>query len=304
MTEVHAETPGHKTRPASGHHHGHVRTADSLELACQSWISAVPRGLIVIVHGLAEHSGRYHDTAEFFCANNWSVYACDLRAHGHSPNPPKAGRVHVRRFSDYFLDVDAVVQLAREQHPDLPLFILGHSMGGLISISYALEKPEGLAGVIISSPALGTHPDFSPPLLLRILVGILSRIAPRVLVESELDTEAISRDPAVVKAYLDDPLISHKISARWYSELLKTMKKAHRNAGRLQAPMLLMQSGADRLVDPEGPVRWNRSAPEGLVDLAVWDGLYHEMFNEPEKDRVRDRVIAWLERQAPIAENN
>lgn len=304
MTEVHAETPGRETRPAPGHHHGHVRTADSLELACQSWISTAPRGLIVIVHGLAEHSGRYHDTAEFFRANDWSVYACDLRAHGHSPNPPKAGRVHVRRFLDYFLDVDAVVQLAREQHPDLPLFILGHSMGGLISISYALEKPEGLAGVVISSPALGTHPDFSPPLLLRILVGILSRIAPRVLVKSELDTEAISRDPAVVKAYLDDPLISHRISARWYSELLKTMKKAHRNAGRLQAPMLLMQSGADRLVDPDAPARWSRSAPEGLVDLVVWDGLYHEMFNEPEKDRVRNRVVGWLERQQPIAENN
>jgi alpha-beta hydrolase superfamily lysophospholipase len=304
MTEFHAETAGTGSRPAAGHHHGRVRTADQLDLVCQSWISPAPRGVIVVVHGLAEHSGRYHDTAEFFCANNWSVYACDLRAHGHSPNPPKAGRVHVRRFSDYFLDVDAVVQQAQKQHPDLPLFILGHSMGGLISISYALEKPDGLAGVIISSPALGTHPDFSPPLLLRILVGILSRIAPRVLVDSELDTEAISRDPAVVKAYLDDPLVSQKISARWYSELLKTMKKAHRNAGRLQVPMLLMQSGADRLVDPAAPALWGHSAPAGLVDLVVWDGLYHEMFNEPEKDLVRNKVIAWLEGLPPTARSS
>ncbi|MBT8047987.1 MAG: alpha/beta hydrolase [Xanthomonadales bacterium] len=292
MTESRA-IPG----SAAGHHHDRVQTADQLDLVCQSWVCPSPRGVIVIVHGLAEHSGRYHETAEYFCANNWSVFACDLRAHGHSPNPPKAGRVHVRRFTDYFMDVDAVTEWARNRHPELPLFLLGHSMGGLISISHALEKPRGLAGVVISSPALGTHPEFKPPLMLKILVGILSRIAPRVLVDSELDTQAISRDPEVVKAYLDDPLVSQKISVRWYSELLKTMKKVNRNAGTLQVPMLLMQSGSDCLVDPEAPGRWARAAPAEKVELVVWDGLYHEMFNEPEKDLVRRRVLEWLDKR-------
>jgi alpha-beta hydrolase superfamily lysophospholipase len=278
----------------TGHHQGRVRTADQLELVWRSWIPVMPKGIVVIIHGLAEHGGRYQETAEFLCANDWGVYACDLRAHGLSPDPPKAGRVHVQRFTDYFMDVDALTGLARNEHPGLPLFILGHSMGGLISISYSLEKPEGLAGAIISSPALGTHPEFKPPVLLKILVSILSRIAPRVLVDSELDTQAISRDPRVVKAYLDDPLISQKISARWYAELLRTIKKANRNAGTLRVPMLLMQSGSDRLVDPEAPGRWASAAPAGLVDLVVWEGLYHEMFNEPEKGRVRDRVLEWL----------
>jgi alpha-beta hydrolase superfamily lysophospholipase len=283
-----------------GHHQGRVRTSDALDLVWQSWKPPTPGGVIVIVHGLAEHGGRYRETAEFLADNGWAVYACDLRAHGLSPNPPKAGRVHVDRFTDYFRDVEAMTGLARGEYPELPLFILGHSMGGLISIRYVLERPEGLAGAIISSPALGTHPAFKPPAFLRILVRVLSFLAPRVRVDSELDTDAISRDPDVVKAYREDPLISEKISARWYSEILKSMKRAHQAAGSLRVPMLLMQSGEDRLVDPAAPGRWAEAAPPALVERVTWDGLYHEMLNEPEKDRVRARILEWLDaRTAP-----
>ncbi len=276
------------------HHQGRVKTTDQLDLVWQSWTPESPRGVIVIIHGLAEHSGRYQETAKFLSENGWAVYACDLRAHGLSPDPPKAGRVHVNRFEDYFRDVDALTGLAREKYPELPMYLLGHSMGGLISIRYSLEKPAGLAGVIISSPALGTHPEFKPPFLLKLMVSILSRLAPRLLVASDLDTQAISRDPAVVKAYIDDPLVSQKVSTRWYNEIMKSMRKAHAGAASLRIPMLLMQSGADRLVDPAAPGRWVKAAPDGLVDLVVWDELYHEMFNEPEKDRVRARLLEWL----------
>jgi alpha-beta hydrolase superfamily lysophospholipase len=281
------------------HRHGRINTADQLDLVWQSWTPVSPRGVIVIIHGLAEHSGRYRETAEFLSENGWAVYACDLRAHGLSPDPPKAGRVHVNRFEDYFRDVDALTGLAREKHRQLPIYLLGHSMGGLISIRYSLEKPAGLAGAIISSPALGTHPEFKPPLFLKLMVSILSRLAPRLLVASDLDTRAISRDPAVVKAYIDDPLVSQKISTRWYGEIMKSMKKAHKSAASLRIPMLLMQSGDDRLVDPAAPGRWAKAAPNGLVELVVWDGLYHEMFNEPEKDRVRARLIEWLDGHLP-----
>jgi len=281
------------------HHHGRITTADGLDLVWQSWTPASPRGVIVIIHGLAEHSERYRESAEFLSENGWAVYACDLRAHGLSPNPPKAGRVHVNRFEDYFRDVDALTGLARDKHGDLPMYLLGHSMGGLISIRYSLEKPTGLAGAIISSPALGTHPEFKPPVLLKLMVSILSRLAPRLLVASDLDTQAISRDPAVVKAYIDDPLVSQKVSTRWYSEIMKSMKKAHKDAASLRIPMLLMQSGADRLVDPAAPGRWANATPDGLVELVVWDGLYHEMLNEPEKDRVRARLLEWLDGHLP-----
>jgi len=299
MTEENGTPLAKEAGIEAGHNRGRVRTADQLDLVWRSWKPETPKGIVVIIHGLAEHSGRYQATAEFLSDNDWAVYACDLRAHGLSPDPPKAGRVHVKQFTDYFMDVDAIAGLARKHHPGLPLFVLGHSMGGLITINYALERPEGLAGVIISSPALATHPEFKPPALLKILVSILSLVAPRVLVDSELDTQAISRDPEVVKAYLDDPLISQKISARWYSQLLKTMKKANRNAGALRVPMLLMQSGSDRLVDPSAPGRFASAAPAGLVDLVLWEGLYHEMFNEPEKDQVCTRLLEWLGKQNP-----
>ena len=130
-----------------------VKTSDGLELFSQNWVPQPAVGAIVIIHGLAEHSGRYAATAKHLAGDGWAVYACDLRGHGLSPDGHKPGRVHVDKFSDYALDVDALMKLARERHPGLPLVILGHSMGGLISITYALDHPDDLDGAIISSPA-------------------------------------------------------------------------------------------------------------------------------------------------------
>jgi alpha-beta hydrolase superfamily lysophospholipase len=285
-----------ESHPAE-YNRGNVTSSDQMELVWQSWLPSNPKGVVTIVHGLAEHGGRYQDTAKALTAAGWAVYTVDLRAHGLSPNPPRAGRVHVNRFEDYFRDVDALTGLAAQNHPGLPLFLLGHSMGGLISIRYSLEKPDKLAGVIISSPALGIHPDVRLPIFLKIMVGVLSRLAPRFRVPSDLDTNAISRDPGVVKAYIDDPLISQKVSTRWYAEFFKSIKKANEGAASLRIPMLLMQSGADQLVDPDAPRRWQEEAPREMVDLVVWDGLFHEMLNEPEKVQVRARLLDWLETQ-------
>jgi len=170
-------------------------------------------------------------------------------------------------------------------------------MGGLITISYVLQSSEPVSGAIISSPALGTHPDFKPPAVLRLLVSVLDRLAPRIRFPSDLDTSAVSRDPAVVQAYLDDPLVSQKVSARWYAEILRTIRRAHADAHALSVPLLLMQSGADRLVDPAAPARWADAAPPGLVELVTWQGFYHEMFNEPERHQVRLRTLEWLLQQ-------
>jgi alpha-beta hydrolase superfamily lysophospholipase len=296
MSEI-AGTPESVEPPRVTWQEGRCTAADGLELYWQSWVPASPLGLLVIVHGLAEHGGRYRDTAQDFAASGWAVFAGDLRGHGRSANVPVAGRVHIRRFTDYFLDADAFIEIAREHHAGLPLFLLGHSMGGLITIRYVLQHPAGQAGAIISSPALGTHPDFKPPALLRILVSVLDRLAPRLRFPSDLDTQAISRDPEVVRAYLDDPLVSSKVSARWYAEILRSMQQAHVDAHTLQIPMLLMQSGSDRLVDPAAPARWAGAAPPGRVEVVNWEGLYHEMFNEPEKPKVRQRTLDWLKQQ-------
>ena len=273
------------------------RTTDALDLHCRHLSPPDPRGVIVIVHGLGEHSGRYRRTVEYFASQGWGVVTGDLRGHGRSPDAAGGGRVFVRRFEDYFFDVDALVAVARQRHPALPLFLLGHSMGGLITIGYVLRDSAGLAGAVISSPALDTHPEFRPPLALRLLVSLLSWLAPAKLFPSDLDTDALSRDPDVVQAYVEDPLVSRAVSARWYAETMKAMKRTRAQAGALRLPMLLMQSGADRLVDPDAPARWADAAPPGLVEQVNWEGFYHEMYNEPGKEAVRARTLAWLQAQ-------
>lgn len=305
MSEQNQQSASEQTPPAH-RDEGYCRSSDGLDLHWRAWTPSAPHGVIVIIHGLAEHGGRYQETAEYLAAHGWAVYAGDLRGHGLSPDAPGAGRVHVERFTDYFMDAEAFMNVALEHHAGMPMFLLGHSMGGLVTINYVLQSSDRLAGAIISSPALGTHPDFKPPAILRLLVTVLDRLAPRLRFPSDLDTNAISRDPEVVRAYVDDPLVSQKVSARWYAEILRAIDWAHANAEALQIPLLLMQSGADRLVDPAAPARWAGSTPAGQVELVQWEGLYHEMFNEPERQQVRRRVLEWLLRQTaqPTADSD
>jgi alpha-beta hydrolase superfamily lysophospholipase len=212
--------------------------------------------------------------------------------------------VHVDHFSDYANDVSAMLSHAKQRHPGLPIVILGHSMGGLISLTYALNYPDDLDGAVLSSPALGTHPDARPPAILNLLVRVLVRIKPRMLFPSDLDNNAISRDPDVVRAYIDDPLVSEKVSASWYVEITKAIEDIQGRAAELKIPTLLMQSGADRLVDPQAAPRWAKDAPKDILRLVVWDELFHEMFNEPEKDKVFACVLDWLSQKFPTQDTS
>jgi alpha-beta hydrolase superfamily lysophospholipase len=273
---------------------GEVTTSDALELYWQSWRPQTPVGVIVLVHGLADHSSRFKETAGYFAARGWAVFAVDFRGHGLSSDGHKPGRVHVNHFDDYTMDVEAIMALATSLYPDKPCVIMGHSMGGLVSLRYALDHPGELAGAVISSPMLAPHPDSRIPKLLELLVRVLSVLTPRLLFPTELDASAVSRDPAVVKAYSDDPLVSGKISARWYTAANLAMTEMRGRAAEISIPLLLMQSGADKLVDSEATRRWAKGVPAKNLEFIVWDDLYHEMFNEAEKGLVRERVSNWL----------
>jgi lysophospholipase len=206
----------------------------------------------------------------------------------------------VDRFDDYLDDVDAALFLVRERHPGLPVFLLGHSMGGLIAIRHLLVRPGAVKGAVVSSPLLGFHSAADASAVTKLGARALSILAPRTLVPSGLDPNKLCRDRSVVDAYVQDPLVSNKVSARWYASTLKVMAETYAGAGSLQVPMLLMQSGGDRLVDPEATRRWARAAPERLVRLVWWDGLFHEMFNEPEREQVLARADDWLGEQLSI----
>jgi alpha-beta hydrolase superfamily lysophospholipase len=236
------------------HDQGKLITADRTELAWQDWTPPAAQGVIVVVHGLAEHSGRYRETAEYLAHHGWAVIAADLRGHGQSADGSHSGRVHVDEFSDYFHDVDAMVNW-----PEKTRWLAAGPAGTLHGpdcLVLCAGKTAGLHGAIISSPALGTHPASQPPLLLKLVVQVLSRLAPRLLFKSDLDTGAISRDPEVVQAYIDDPLVSKKVSARWYTSMMKAMDHAFDRAHSLCVPLLLMQSrrsiGRSRCYHPLG----------------------------------------------------
>lgn len=279
----------------------------------RQWSPAKPRGALLIIHGLAEHSGRYGFVVDHFTARGYACWSFDLRGHGLSTGL----RVHVDRFDEYQQEVTAVYRLLRQHHgEDLPVYLVGHSMGGQIALRYilalssetslALSSDELLgiaphkppAGAILSSPAIGGHPDLDPNPILGLVARLLSIVAPRTLFPTDLDASTISRDPAVVEAYRNDPLVGGKVSARWFTEIRRAMKNTLKRADDLGLPVLLMQSGDDRLVDAAASRRFADAAPAQHLEYVEWEGLFHEMFNEPEREEVFERMERWLGEQA------
>ncbi len=260
------------------------------------WRAAVPENAdpravtLVFVHGLAEHSGRYGYPFEYFTGRGWPCYALDLRGHGKSGGR----RVHIQRFSDYLDDVDALIDLVREQRPEAPIFLVGHSMGGVVSILYTIERGRHLKGLVLSSPGLRAHPESAPSSFLLLLGKMASIIAPGLHFSSGLDPTFVSLNTEVVDAYRADPLVTSKVTARWATEFLAAQKRCARSAAQLKVPTLVMQSGDDRLVDPESTQRWAEQLPTASAEFHLWPGFFHEMLNEPERLQVFEKIEAWI----------
>lgn len=268
-----------------------MSTGDGLELFWRGWRPPAPSGVLLLVHGLAEHSGRYGHVGRYAAARGWAAYAFDARAHGRSPGP----KVHVRRFEEFLEDVRSMLALVRERHPGLPVFLLGHSQGGLVVLLYALRHPEGLAGIAVTSPFLDTHPARRPSAAFRLALAVLLRVAPRLLLPSGADPRLVSRDPAVVKAYVEDPLVSRRVSPAWYAALRRAQAEVRGGAARLAVPALVLASPDDGLVDPEAVRRFVAAAPADKVEASWWPGLSHELMNEPEREQVLARIDGWLQ---------
>ncbi len=272
---------------------GRLPTPDGLSLYFQSWQPAEPRAVVVLVHGLAEHSGRYEAVARSFTEAGLAVYAPDQRGHGKSPGR----RVHIRSFDEYRADVRATLAHARAEQPGLPLFLLGHSQGGLVAATLALREPEGLAGLVLSSPFLGIAARSRPSPLLALAARVLAALAPRTLFPSTVDPSLLSRDSSVGAAYAADPLVSNTVSAGWFQAANVALAEAHDRAPVLRVPTLLLYAGADALVDPEATARWLTRAPKPLMEAFRYDGFYHEILNAPERDQVLSRINGWISKR-------
>jgi acylglycerol lipase len=275
---------------------GHETTPGG-RLYWQAWSPARPRAALLLVHGLAEHSGRYAHVARRFAACGYASVGLDYRGHGCSPGP----RVHIESFDAWCDDVAAGLALARRMHPGLPVVPVGHSQGGLLVLLQALRDPDARPCTVVSSPLLGVAPPSRPGTALRLASRVLLRVAPRLLVPNKVNADWLSHDPAVGRAYGDDPLVSHKVSAGWHRALQRAMSSAHAQAGRWASPLLVLSSHGDHIVDAQAVAAWVARTPTGTVDAAYWDDLHHELFNETRNEEVFAVVEKWLDGRLPPA---
>jgi lysophospholipase len=262
-----------------------------IDLHAQAWLPEdTPRAVIVVAHGLAEHGGRYQDLAGELVGRGYGVYAVDHRGHGRSSGSP----ANIDRFTYVVTDFCAFTEHCARQHVDAPVFLLGHSMGGAVAFASALRLQRRLRGLVLSAPALAT--DQPVPPWKETLVRLLSVVAPDTGALA-LPAEAVSRDPAVVARYIADPLVHHKsIPARTLVELLDAMRGFAARAPDLQLPTLVLHGTADRLVPLAATERVYESFGTSECVVKRYDGLYHEVFNEPERDKVTADLFRWLGR--------
>ena len=256
----------------------------------QCWLpDTEPRAVLVIAHGLAEHGGRYANVVDHLVPRGYAIYAPDHRGHGKS----EGWRCYVERFEHYLYDLETFLGIIRGAQPDRRLFLVGHSMGGTIAVAYALHHQNELDGLIISGGVFKPGTSISPVQIA--LAGVLSVILPRMGV-TVLDASGLSRDQNVVQAYVDDPLVYRgKISARMGAELLRVIRQLPRQAERIRLPILVMHGTDDRLSDPQGSqLLYDRVSSEDK-NLIFYKDYYHEIFNEPGRERVLADMEGWLE---------
>ncbi|MBV9089354.1 MAG: lysophospholipase [Mycobacteriaceae bacterium] len=248
----------------------------------------VPRGVVVLSHGYAEHARRYDHVAQRLGQAGLIVYALDHRGHGRSGGK----RVWLKQLSDYTDDFSALVGIAARDHPDLKRIVLGHSMGGGIVFAYGAQHPADYHAMVLSGPAVAAQ--LEAPLALRVVGKALGRFFPGAPAK-KLPTDAISRDADVVARYNADPLVYHGwLPAGISRALLQVGENQSQLAAKLSAPLLIVHGEQDRLIGIQGSRMLADNAASTDVALKIYPGLYHEVFNEPEKDLVLDDVASWI----------
>ncbi|MEV5650300.1 lysophospholipase [Nocardia sp. NPDC052254] len=255
----------------------------------RAWLPEGPvRAVVVLVHGVAEHSGRYDHVGKRLADSGFAVYAFDHIGHGRSAG----GSANIESLDAAADNVNTMLAIASAKHPDLPRFILGHSMGSLITLYLATRAPVDVTGIAVSAPPVVLEAG-NP--IQRLLAPVLSRWAPGLGV-LQLDSAMISRDPEVIRAYDSDPLVHRgKLPARTATEILRGAEFVLGHLDALRVPTLVMHGGDDALAIPTGADRIEAGAAATDLTVLRYPGLYHEIFNEPEQQRVLDDLVRWLE---------
>jgi len=264
---------------------------DGLDIFYRHMPAENEKAQLVVAHGLGEHSGRYINIFNRLIPAGFSIWALDFCGHGRS----QGKRGHVDTFDQYVLDLKSLVEQAHQNGPsNSKLFLLGHSMGGLIALNYTERFSETLDGVVASSPGLGLTVEV--PAVKALLGRVMSSIWPGLSMGNELDASKISHDPDVVKAYLDDPLVHDRVTARFFTEFMSAMDETNTNVSGINVPILMQVAGEDHLTDAQSAKSFFERLDSPDKTLHFYDKLYHEVYNETraEKETVIDDLEKWL----------
>jgi len=262
----------------------------NIEIAFQGWAVDRPKAVVVVVHGLGEHSGRYMNIIETMAGKGISFFGLDHRGHGRS----QGIRGHIDSFMDYIIDLKTFVNMVHEAHKDTPVIMLGHSLGGAIACRYALTYQNDIDGLILSSAAL--MPAVKIPAIKRMAGVVLSKIFPTVNMANELDSIYLSHDENVVKAYNEDPLVHGLVTPRFFTEFTANGQFCLDHASQLRLPLLIFHGTGDRFCNIKGSeFVYERSLSEDKK-FEVFPDLYHETMNETvkEKAKVLAVVSKWM----------
>jgi acylglycerol lipase len=288
-----AAHPPRRWSVSTAYEEGHRKIAANQSTYWQAWLPLDPaRAVVIIVHGVHEHSSRYAHVGTRLAAAGYAVYAADHRGHGRSGGR----RGNIERMTLIVDDLSSFVLFAAQRHPGVPVFMVGHSLGGLIALHYATQPRVLLAGLVESGPAVEVTAGSARQ---RRLAGLLSALVPNLGVAA-LGTEQISRDPAVVRAYHEDPLVYRgKIKARTGAEILAAMEGLPARLPRLAMPLLLLHGTDDRICALTGSTMVHDTVSSADKTLHRYEGLYHEVFNEPEREQILTDLLRWLDQHLP-----
>jgi acylglycerol lipase len=267
--------------------HGRLTGAGGVQIYWQAWLPAANTdAVIVIAHGAGEHSGRYGHVAARLVAEGYAAYAIEHRGHGRSDGP----RALIDRLEHAVADLHQLVVITAGEHPAAPVFLLGHSMGGTVAIAYAIRHQDRLSGLILSGPLAAIDASAG----LRTAGRALSVVAPRLPLIG-IDPSLISRDLAVVRAYESDPLVHHgKLPIRTAAELAAAIESFPEAVGAITVPTLIAYGTADGLCPSAGSVMLAQRIGAADTTVKAYEGLYHEILNEPEQNEVLDDIGQWL----------
>jgi alpha-beta hydrolase superfamily lysophospholipase len=266
-----------------------LQTQDDLTLHGTIYAPMDPKALVVLIHGMGEHFGRYAHVAEFFTRNGYAFAGMDLRGHGRS----QGKRGHTPSYEYLMNDIELLISTIQVDFPELPLFIYGHSMGGNLVLNALIRRSLPITAAVISAPYLKLA--FEPPKWKTVLGKISAKWWPELTQPTGLDTEALSRDSNVILAYNNDLLVHDKITSSFFVNVHFAGPYVLEHAVNIKVPLLLMHGTKDRLTSPRATQELHKRIPE-RSELKLWEGFYHELHNEPEQEELLSFVTEWLEK--------